>query len=48
MVKKQTGNTLASLGSRAMRGEKMKPKEIRSLGASVVSQDETKGKRPKK
>lgn len=44
---KETSNKMSTLGSKAMRGEKLTPKEIRSLGASVVGQDETKGKRPK-
>lgn len=48
--KKQTSDKMSTLGSKAMRGEKLTPAQIRSLGASVVGQDEKKGKRtpPKK
>jgi hypothetical protein len=47
MPKKETSDKMATLGSKAMRGEKLTKSEIRSLGAAVVSQDETKGKRGK-
>lgn len=44
-VKKQTSDRMASIGARAMRGETMTPEEIRAMGASLVGQDETAGKR---
>lgn len=46
--KKQSSERMSSLGSKAMRGEKLTPKQVRSLGASVVGQDEKKGKRKPK
>lgn len=47
--KKETSDRLSTLASKALRGEKLTKAEQRSLGASVLSQDETKGPRkPKK
>ena len=43
--KKETGNKMSVLASKALRGEKLDRAQVRSLGASVSSQDETKGKR---
>ncbi len=43
--KKETGNKMSVLASKALRGEKLSPAQVKSLGASVLSQDETKGKR---
>lgn len=45
---KQSGNNMSTIGSKAMRTGKATPSEIRSMGASIVSQDETKGRRPTK
>ena len=42
---KQSSDELASLASRALRGEKLTQAEIQTLAGSVLSQDETKGKR---
>ena len=47
-AKKETTDRMSKLASQAIRGEKLTPAEIRSLGASVLSQDETKGPRRKK
>lgn len=46
-AKKESSDKMSTLGSKAMRGEKLTAAEIRSLGAAVVGQDETKGKRKK-
>ena len=48
MAKKQSGDKMSSLASEVLRGKK-KPteKEIKALAASVLSQDEKKGKRKK-
>lgn len=45
MAKKQSGDKVSTIASKAIRGEKLTPKEMKSLGASVLSQDEKKGKR---
>ena len=47
-AKKETSDQMSTLASKAMRGEKLTAAEIRSLGASVLSQDETPGRRKKK
>ena len=48
MPKKQTTDRLSTLASKVLVGKK-KPsqKDIKSLAASVLAQDETKGKRKK-
>jgi len=47
--KKQSGDKASSLASKALRGEKLTPAQVKSLGGSVLAQDEKKGKRgPKK
>ncbi len=48
MPKKQTSDKISTLASKVLSGKK-KPTaaEARSLAASVLSQDETKGKRKK-
>jgi len=46
--KKESGDKMSTLASKAMRKEKLTKAEVASLGASVLSQDETKGKRTKK
>lgn len=45
---KETSDAMATLASRALRGEKLTDEEIKSLAACVLSQDETKGKRKTK
>lgn len=47
MAHKKTGDKVSSTASKAMRTGKATPKEIRSMGASLLSQDEHKGKRGK-
>ncbi|MCF6323869.1 MAG: hypothetical protein L3J89_06030 [Gammaproteobacteria bacterium] len=47
-ARKKTGNKVSSIASKAMKTGKATPREIRSMGASLLSQDEHKGKRPKK
>jgi len=46
MAKKQTGNKVSSLGSKVLSG-KIKPTlaQSKTLAASVLGQDEKKGKR---
>ena len=48
--RKESSDRLSSLASKALRGEPMTKAQIKKLGASVLSQDETKGARglPKK
>lgn len=48
MAKKESGNSTSTLASKILSGEK-KPTEAdaKKLAASVLSQDETKGKRKK-
>lgn len=45
--KKETSDRVSEIASKALRGEKLTKAEIKSLGGSVLSQDETRGKRPK-
>lgn len=47
MAKKQSGNSTSSLASKVLSGKK-KPTaaEAKKLAASVLSQDEKKGRRP--
>lgn len=47
MAKKESGNKTSSTASKVLRTGKATPKEVKSLAASVLSQDETKGKRKK-
>lgn len=46
MAKKQTGDKMASLAGKVLGGKKPTPTEARKLAASVLGQDEKKGKRP--
>jgi hypothetical protein len=46
--KKETSDRMSEIASRALRGEKLTKSEIKSLGGSVLSQDENKGKRSRK
>ena len=48
MAKKQSGNSVSSTASKVLRTGKATQKEAKSLAASVLSQDETKGKRKPK
>jgi len=49
MYKKQTSEEIASLAGKVLQGKKKPTKtEAKRLAASVLSQDETKGSRPKK
>jgi len=48
MARKKTGDNVSSIASKAMRTGKATPKEIRSTGASLLSQDEVKGRRGKR
>ena len=42
---KESSDAMSELASRALRGEKLTDAEVKSLAVSVLSQDETKGKR---
>lgn len=44
---KETGDRLASVAGKVLAGKKPTSKEAKSLAASVLSQDETKGKKKK-
>ena len=46
-VKKQSSNETSSLAGKVLAGKKATPQLVRSLAASALSQDETKGKRRK-
>ena len=43
--RKETSDRMSKIAAKALRGEKMTKSEIKSLGGSVLGQDETKGKR---
>jgi len=45
---KKTSDKVSSIASKAMKTGKATPAEIRSMGASLLSQDEVKGKSGKK
>ena len=45
--KKETSDRMSKIASKALRGGKLTKAEIIALGGSVLSQDETKGKRKK-
>jgi hypothetical protein len=47
-TKKQSGNKTSSIASKVLRTGKATQAEARALAGSVLSQDETKGKRPTK
>lgn len=44
---KETGDNLSSVAGKVLAGKKPTAKEAKSLAASVLSQDETKGKKKK-
>lgn len=45
MPKKQTSDKMSSLAAKVLGGKKPTAKEAKKLAASVLSQDEKKGKR---
>ncbi len=45
MVKKQSGDKASHIAAQVLEGKKPTQKEIETLAASVLGQDETKGKR---
>jgi hypothetical protein len=46
MAKKQSGNSTSTLASKVLSGQKKAtPQDAKKLAASVLSQDEKKGKR---
>lgn len=45
MAKKQSGDKMASLAGKVLAGKKATATEARKLAASVLGQDEKKGKR---
>lgn len=47
MSKKQTGDKVASIAGKVLAGKKATPAETKKLAASVLSQDEKKGRRGK-
>jgi hypothetical protein len=48
MAKKRSGPHMSSIGAKAMAGKPMTRPQVRSFGASAVSQDERKGQKPTK
>ena len=46
--RKQSSSRVSRIASRALRGENMTQKEIKSLAGSVLAQDETKGQKKRK
>ena len=45
MVKKESTSKTSSIAAKVLAGKKPTPKEAKSLAASVLSQDETKGQK---
>jgi hypothetical protein len=45
MPKKQSGNRASSIAGKVLAGQKPTPQQVRTLAASVLGQDEKKGKR---
>ena len=45
--RKQSSDRLSTIASKAVRGKPVTKSEIKSLGGSVLGQDETRGKRGK-
>ncbi len=45
--KKESGNKMSTLAAKVLQGKQPTKQEAKSLAASVLSQDETKGKRKK-
>ncbi len=43
--RKTSGDKPATIASKGLRGEKLTKKEVKTLAGSVLSQDETKGKK---
>lgn len=48
MPTKQSSSKVSTLAGKVLAGHKPTPKQAKSLAASVLSQDETKGQGPKK
>lgn len=44
MAKKQSSQTTSSIAGKVLAGKKATPTEVKKLAASVLSQDEKKGK----
>jgi len=47
-IKKQSSDKTSTLAAKVLKGQKPTPKQAKSLAGSVLSQDETKGKRSKR
>lgn len=47
MAKKQSGDKPSSIAAKAIKTGQATPKQVKTLAASVLSQDEKKGKRGK-
>ncbi|MDH3263058.1 MAG: hypothetical protein OEM24_03580 [Paracoccaceae bacterium] len=45
--RKQSSSKTSSIAGKVLAGKKATPKEVKSLAASVLSQDETKGQKRK-
>lgn len=45
MTKKQSGDKVSSIAGKVLAGKKPTAKEIKSMAGSILSQDETKGKK---
>lgn len=45
MPKKQSGDKPSSIASKALRGKEVTKREVKTLAASVLSQDEKRGPR---
>jgi len=46
--KKETTSRVSTIASKGLRGENLTKSEIKTIAASALSQDETKGQRNKK
>ena len=47
MPKKQSGDKASTIAGKVLAGKKPTPKQVKTLAASVLSQDEKKGPRKK-
>lgn len=47
MAKKQSSSKVSTLAGKVLGGKKATPAEAKKLAASVLSQDEKKGQKPK-
>lgn len=48
MAKKQSSSNVSSIAAKVLAGKEATKTEAKKLAASVLSQDETKGQKPKK